>query len=216
MLQVPPRTYDQLCPVAAALDLVGDRWTLLLLRDLLWHGPLRFGELEDRNPGLSTSLLSARLRDLTGAGVVERIGTGGAGRYRVTEAGLRARPVIDALYEFGGPLLAGVPLRPEMLAYVVRATALRRRRELLELHESATVRLEVDGCETVVVAGPGRLETTTADGVDATMRCTQEAFVGIVAGALTLDDALPAGSATIEGDPAAVRLVVGLLGRTEG
>lgn len=213
MLQELPRTYDQLCPVAVSLDLVGDRWTLLLLRDLLWHGPMRFSELEDRNPGLSTSLLTARLRELGSAGLVERIGAARAGHYRLTESGQRIRGVIDAFYEFGGPLLTRAPLRAEMLEYVVRATARRRQRELLELDESATVRLDVAGCQTIVAARPGSLEVETETDVDATLRCSQEAFVGIVAGAVTLDEAVASGSATVDGELSGVRLVTGLLGR---
>lgn len=205
------RVYNQLCPVAAALDVVGDRWTLLLLRDLLWHGPMRFSEIEDRNPGLSTSLLTDRLRDLRKAELVERIGATRGGHYRLTESGLRIRPVIDSFYEFGGPLLAGLPLRTEMLEYVVRATALRRRRELLQLDESATVRLDVDGCQTVVAVRPGSLEVASESDIDATLRLSQEAFVGFLAGTVRLDDAVASGSVTVDGEPGAVRLVADVL-----
>lgn len=235
------RSYDQLCPVAVSLDLVGDRWVLLLLRDLLWHGPMRFGEIEQGNPGLSTSLLTARLRQLEDAGLVERIGAARAGHYRLTPSGQRIQGVIDAFYEFGGPLLAEVPLRPEMLDYVVRLAARRRARQLLQLDRSGVVRLDIDGCHAVLAVGPGSLRLATGtDGngdaataadaddtrrvatgtdvddvtgtdADGSLRCAQPAFVGILAGTLTLDEAVAAGSATVTGDTATVRLVTDLL-----
>ncbi|WYB30812.1 helix-turn-helix domain-containing protein [Streptomyces sp. SM1P] len=58
------KSYGQLCAVARALDVVGDRWTLLVVRELLIQGPLRFGELQRGLPGIATNLLSQRLRDL--------------------------------------------------------------------------------------------------------------------------------------------------------
>ena len=64
------RTYDQYCPVAAALDVVGDRWTLLIMRELL-TGDRRFTDLRTALPGIAPNLLSERLRDLQAEGLVE-------------------------------------------------------------------------------------------------------------------------------------------------
>ena len=66
-----PRSYAQLCGVATALDVIGDRWALLVLRDLLL-GPLRFGDLAEGLPGIGTNTLTARLKHLELAGVVQR------------------------------------------------------------------------------------------------------------------------------------------------
>ena len=65
------RSYGQYCAVARGLDLIGDRWTLLIARDLLL-GPKRYKDLLDGLPGIGTNLLAARLRELAGAGLVER------------------------------------------------------------------------------------------------------------------------------------------------
>ncbi len=65
------RDYGQYCGLARALDVVGDRWNLLIVRELL-IGPARFGELREGLAGVATNLLTGRLRDLEANGVIER------------------------------------------------------------------------------------------------------------------------------------------------
>ena len=65
------RSYAQLCGIATGLDLIGDRWALLIVRDLLL-GPLRFGDLADGLPGIGTNTLTARLKQLEAADVIAR------------------------------------------------------------------------------------------------------------------------------------------------
>ena len=65
------KRYDQYCPIAHALEVVGERWTLLIVRELL-HGPLRYTDLQDRLPGIGTNILACRLRDLEANGVLEK------------------------------------------------------------------------------------------------------------------------------------------------
>lgn len=85
------RSYQQFCAVARALDVLGERWTLLLVRDLML-GPRRYGELLDSLP-MGTNLLAARLRDLTAAGICASDG----GRYALTPRGEELRDVVLAL-----------------------------------------------------------------------------------------------------------------------
>lgn len=94
------KTYGQWCPVARALDIIGDRWTLVIVRDLL-DGPRRFTELRAELRGISPTLLSERLAVLTGAGVVVRTNGG----YGLTARGRELHVVIDALGRWGMPLL---------------------------------------------------------------------------------------------------------------
>lgn len=97
------RSYDQACPVAHALDLVGERWTLLIVRDLLF-GPLRFTDLRDGLAGLAPNLLSDRLRRLTERGLVEQAELPPpAARtvYVLTPRGRELGPVIHELARFG-------------------------------------------------------------------------------------------------------------------
>lgn len=90
------RTYNQECVLAYALDLLGERWTLLILREL-FLGPRRFGDLHAALPGLGTNLLSKRLKELEDSGLIA--GPGGETRsaYRLSEAGEALRPSIHEL-----------------------------------------------------------------------------------------------------------------------
>lgn len=96
--------YGQRCPVARALDIVGERWSLLILRDLLRKGPLRFQELERGLPGLAPNTLSARLKALEAQGVIAtRLYAVHPPRheYFLTEKGAALRPVLKSLYAWG-------------------------------------------------------------------------------------------------------------------
>jgi DNA-binding HxlR family transcriptional regulator len=96
--------YGQDCPVARALDVVGEKWSLLILRDLLRYGPLRFQELEQRLPGVAPNTLSARLKTLEARGVIAtRIYEQHPPRYEylLTDKGKALGPVLKALYAWG-------------------------------------------------------------------------------------------------------------------
>jgi DNA-binding HxlR family transcriptional regulator len=102
--------YDaQFCPIARALDVLGDRWTLLVLRELV-TGDQRFTDLRAHLPGITPALLTQRLRTLEAQGLVEAVAPehGRRGRYRITDRGREAVPVMRALARFGMPLL-GAP-----------------------------------------------------------------------------------------------------------
>ena len=87
------RTYNQDCVLAYALDLLGERWTMLIIREL-FLGPRRFGDIHAALPGLGTNLLSKRLKELEEAGLILGPGAGeGRGAYRLAEAGDNLRPV---------------------------------------------------------------------------------------------------------------------------
>ena len=96
--------YGQTCPVARALDVVGERWSLLILRDLLRHGPQRFQELAQRLAGVAPNTLSARLKALEAQGVIAmRLYEQHPPRYEylLTEKGEALRPVLKSLYAWG-------------------------------------------------------------------------------------------------------------------
>lgn len=97
------KTHGQACPIAAALDRVGDRWTLLILRDLTL-GPLRFSELLDLEDGIGPNLLTQRLKSLQAAGYVYSAPLPFPARshaYALTALGQSVRPLLDALQGFG-------------------------------------------------------------------------------------------------------------------
>jgi DNA-binding HxlR family transcriptional regulator len=102
------RSYDQFCALARALDVVGDRWTLLIIRELFARDS-RYSDLRDGLPGVATNLLAERLRQLQEAGVIEAYDAPPPVRatvYRLTPRGRELRPAIRALVTWGVPLLA--------------------------------------------------------------------------------------------------------------
>ncbi len=101
--------HGQYCPVSRAVDLLGERWTMLIVRDLL-VGTTRFNDLARGLPGLSRSLLTKRLRQLERAGLVNRLD----GEYHLTEAGEALRPVLFGLGEWSARWIFGDP-RPSEL-----------------------------------------------------------------------------------------------------
>jgi DNA-binding HxlR family transcriptional regulator len=102
------RSYDEYCAIAKSLDVVGDRWTLLIVRELALRGPSRYTDLRDGLPGIATNLLAERLRQLERAGVVEReeapppVATT---LFHLTPRGEQLRPVLDGLTRWGVPLM---------------------------------------------------------------------------------------------------------------
>lgn len=95
------RSYKQDCALARAADVLGERWSLLLVRDLL-VGPRRFGELLRSLRGMGSNLLASRLRELEVAGIVERLGDSESRhRYGLTDAGKALEPVLLSLVRWG-------------------------------------------------------------------------------------------------------------------
>jgi DNA-binding HxlR family transcriptional regulator len=93
-------SYHQFCPVSKAVELLDERWTLLIVRELL-AGSVHFNELRRGVPRMSPTLLSKRLSRLTYAGIVRRSGDGQDAGYRLTQAGEELRPVVEALGAWG-------------------------------------------------------------------------------------------------------------------
>jgi DNA-binding HxlR family transcriptional regulator len=110
------KRYEQYCPMAHALDLVGDRWALLVIRELM-HGPKRYTDLVDRLPGIGTNILAARLRDLESHGVVTRrtLPPPAASKvYELTDYGRELRPAMRELALWGARSL-GPPIDKDEL-----------------------------------------------------------------------------------------------------
>src|ERR671935_1813637 len=121
------RTYDQFCGVARALDLVGERWALLVVRDLIL-GPKRFTDLRRGLPGIGTNVLAARLKELERAGVVQRRilpPPAASAVYELTEYGRALEGPLLALGRWGAGSMGqredGRSLRSEWLAVALKA-----------------------------------------------------------------------------------------------
>ena len=106
------RSYRQYCALAKALDVIGDRWTLLIVRELLLTGPSRYTDLRNGLPGIATNLLSDRLRELEAAGLISRVQAPppvATTLFSLTDRGEALRPVLDALGGWGVPYMAEAP-----------------------------------------------------------------------------------------------------------
>lgn len=119
------RSYGDPCGIARALDVVGERWALLIVRELLF-GPKRFTDLKAGLPGASPNVLSQRLRELEAGNVVQRRHSGGA-LYELTEWGRKLHPILLQLGLWGARSLARPPgaLSPDALMAAMEATFLR-------------------------------------------------------------------------------------------
>ena len=121
------KSYRQYCPIAHALDLVGERWSLLIVRELLGYGPLRYSDLATNLGGCGTNILAARLKELERHGVVRkrRLPPPAASTvYELTDYGQELRPVIHQLAHWGlrslHPPRADDDLRPGWLPAALR------------------------------------------------------------------------------------------------
>jgi DNA-binding HxlR family transcriptional regulator len=206
------RSYGQYCPVAKAAQILGDRWTLLIVREMSF-GVSHFNEMERCLPGISRSVLTQRLRHLEHVGLVERhaASAGGTVEYRLTAAGRDLKPVLRSLGEWAARWAFGDPdpaeLHPDLLMrWISRHVALdqlpgrrivaqfefpvpRSRRYWLVLEpQEASVCLQDPGFDTDVFV--------TAD---------TAALYGVYLGRRTLHSAMLEDLVTVQGPPSLVR-----------
>ena len=179
------RTYDHFCAVARALEQVGDRWSLLVIRDLL-TGAKRFTDLMDRLGGITPKTLSQRLRELEGAGIVAADRKPGRREvwYRLTPAGAELAPVIDTLGWWGlrhawRPRHPGEPLHGEHLL----RNAIRAIDRATDDHEPARWHFRLDGAD-YLAESDGRQWSLTAKAppapADVTITATTQALTGLI------------------------------------
>lgn len=116
MWAMSKRSYDQYCPVAHALDLIGERWAMLVVKELM-HGPQRYTDLAEHLPGIGTNILAARLRSLEECGVIAKrtLPPPAASRvYELTDYGRQLKPVMRELALWGARSL-GPPMDKDEL-----------------------------------------------------------------------------------------------------
>ncbi|WP_084477956.1 winged helix-turn-helix transcriptional regulator [Nocardia jejuensis] len=203
------RSYGQYCGLARSLEVVGDRWNLLIVRQLLL-GPARYRDLIEGLPGIATNLLADRLRDLEASGVLERrlAAASNTIEYSLTPWGAGLREPIESLIRWSTPLMISGPgndaFRPEWLALAVPALLATR----VENPPTATIGLEIGGPLFQLRSASTGFEIGPHDGrsLDATVRADPGYVLGLAAGALTVDDARALGL-EIDGDDSVVRAV---------
>jgi DNA-binding HxlR family transcriptional regulator len=199
------RSYDEYCAVAKSLDVIGDRWTLLIVRELLLRGASRYTDLRNGLPGIASNLLADRLRELEHAGVVARedapppIATT---LFRLTSRGEQLRSVLEDLTRWGVPLMTepepGDAVQSHWLAWALELMLTDRRPDASPL----TIELQTGDQPIVVEARDGAIRTRLgpADHPDATFSGPPRPALGLVLGLLELADAKAAGI-NFQGDP---------------
>jgi DNA-binding HxlR family transcriptional regulator len=201
------KRFDQYCPVAHALGLVGERWAFLIVRELL-HGPRRYTDLADGLPGIATNILAARLRELEAAGIVRKRRLpppAPATVYELTEYGAQLDEVFYALARWGARSLG--PPGPDDELYpewgLNAFPALFSPEAARGLTETYVLRIEGD----VFTARleDGRLQTSVgaADDADLGVELDMPTFFRLAEGDLEPGAALDQGLASIQGERAA-------------
>ena len=204
------RSYGDQCGVARSLDVIGERWALLIVRELLL-GPKRFNDLLAGLDGASPNVISQRLRELTGSGVIRQRDLGPPARVRVyelTDWGRELEPVVLHLGQWGthAPLPEGARWGLDSLLLALQATAdpavVNGRYELRVGAEVFTV----DG-----TSGSVRLRRGTADRPDAALTTDADALHAVALGKRSLAETAESGALRLDGDPQAISGLTGLL-----
>jgi DNA-binding HxlR family transcriptional regulator len=204
------RSYGDQCGVARSLDVIGERWALLIVRELLL-GPKRFNDLLAGLPGASPNVISQRLRELTGSGVIRHRDLGPPARVRVYELtgwGRELEPVIVHLGQWGtrAPLPDDAGWSLDSLLIALRGTAdpavVNGRYELLIGADVFTV----DG-----TSGAVRVRLGTADKPEATLTTDADTLHDVSLGIRPIADAAESGDLRLDGDPRAITGLTSLL-----
>ncbi|SDT14934.1 DNA-binding transcriptional regulator, HxlR family [Microlunatus soli] len=194
------RSYRQFCALARALDVVGERWSLLIVRELL-PGPMRYTDLKGSLAGIATNLLASRLRTLEDNGIVERQLDRAGVVYGLTSWGAELREPMEALGRWGTPLLASGrgddTFQPRWLTLalpaLLRGTTANPPVELgIETDGSLMVlRVDADGPSAHIRPG---------DQPESVLTASSDVVVALAAGGMTIDQAVDSGEFTGEPD----------------
>jgi DNA-binding HxlR family transcriptional regulator len=197
------RKFDQYCPMAHALSLVGDRWSLLVVRELL-HGPKRYTDLAHGLPGIGTNILAARLRDLEAVGVVRKRKLPPptpATVYELTEYGQGLNEAMYALARWGARSLG--PPGPDDELYpewgVNALPALFNAEEARGLTESYVFKVDGDAFTARIVDGALEANIGAASEADLVVETDMATFFALATGELELRSAVQCGRALAQG-----------------
>ena len=185
------RSYGQYCSIARALDVIGDRWALLVVRELLLRGPSRFTDLKNGLPGIAPNLLSGRLKELEESGIVRHQYAGppvATQLYELTEAGLALEPVLRVLGLWGLRYMAderpGDAFHAEWLAYAPSWFTT----DSDPTGAAGVIQLDADGERAVIELGDGQVRTRVGDAgqADLTLTGPARAVLGLLTGRVDL------------------------------
>lgn len=203
------RSYGEACRFAYALDVVGERWALLVVRELLL-GPKRFTDLRDGLPHASSNILSERLRDLEHGGVIQRRKLpppAASSVYELTEWGRELEPIVTKLGAWG----ARSPIPPDSQeigpdSIVLALRSLFDAEVAGDLSASYNLEIGEDRFRVDVTDGEVELARGVAENPAAAIAVADApTFAAVLAGQLPLDEALATGAVQIEGSKQAAK-----------
>jgi DNA-binding HxlR family transcriptional regulator/putative sterol carrier protein len=202
------KSYQQFCPIARALDLVGERWTLLIVRELLW-GPKRYTDLQGGLPGIGPNVLADRLRTLESAGLIEkrRLEPPAASTvYELTARGAALRSVLMGLFEWGVGLIAAANdddvIRASYWLPAIEAS-LQNASIDPECDDVYEFRIGDERITVQVARGEAHARQGSATSPDLVIHTDQETFAALGGRLISPEQAIAAGTLSVEGDPAA-------------
>jgi DNA-binding HxlR family transcriptional regulator len=204
------RSYGDQCGVARSLDVVGERWALLIVRELLL-GPKRFNDLLAGLAGASPNVISQRLRELTGAGVIRQRDLGPPARVRVyelTDWGRELEPVVLHLGQWGtrAPLPEGAQWGLDSLLLALQATA-----DPAVVNGRYELRVGADVFTVDGASGSVRMRRGTADRPDAALTTDADTLHAVTLGKRSIAETVESGDLRLDGDPQAISGLTGLL-----
>lgn len=184
------RSYHEYCSVARALDVVGERWTLLIVRELLTRGACRYTDLRAGLPGIATNLLAIRLRELEEAGVIEREDAPppvATTLFRLTPRGLALGPVLDALGRWGVPLMRETGAQDAFRAHWLAFPARMYLSDKSPGDPPATIAIQAgdESAAIDVAGGTVTLRTSGARDPDASLSGSPQLVLAVLSGRLT-------------------------------
>jgi DNA-binding HxlR family transcriptional regulator len=201
------RSYEDACGIARALDVVGERWALLVVRELLF-GPQRFSDLRRALPGASSNLIADRLRELEGRGVVQRrsLPPPAASRvYELTHWGRELEPILVALGAWG--VRVPLPSTPTTLSATSVLLFLRTSAHPDPQDPPTTYQVQLDDRAWTVRTEAGHLDIQPGEPLkpDACLRTDPKTLNSLLSDPAALDAARSEGIAVVKGDDAALR-----------
>jgi DNA-binding HxlR family transcriptional regulator len=191
------RSYKQYCGLARGLDVVGDRWVLLIVRELL-EGPRRYNELLDGLPGIATNLLAERLRSLEDAGVLMR---GDDNGYALTEWGMGLHDVVYALGRWARPLMGRMAHDDEFRSHWITHPIHLLYEGVDKSRPRLTVEVDTGDAPMTVASAAGRVTVSSGRPArpDLVVSGPPDGVVGLLAGRVSRAEAARRG-VTVNGD----------------
>jgi DNA-binding HxlR family transcriptional regulator len=204
------RSYNQYCGLAYALDIVGERWTLLIIRELI-AGPRRFTDLMDGLCDISTNLLTERLKSLEQNGLIRRRvlpPPAASTVYELTPLGMALEDALLELGKWGSQFMPPMDEKTALLhlgSYALTPMTFFRAEEARDVDETYTMHIDDELLQFHIRHGEIDVRQSERRVADVTLYAPMKVYIGLLAGAIQPEDALAAGMIQVEGNLDALR-----------